>query len=227
MPSPLSRLTNDVGSRVRADSLGRICTFLAVATAVLVLSGCDLPWSSTATAQKPTVRTGELSDAGGRPCPQDLPIGDDPSGHGFGTEKVADELPALLQPQEAWVCTYNFFDVRTSHSGGITYEWRRGGKPETVAAADLPGLQAALDDLEPADDSRGCPDDLGPKWMVVYSHEGDLTGVVVDGYGCRDVRLTENPHITPPGADDQDGTVGGVFDGGAKILSVLGLGRSN
>jgi hypothetical protein len=26
--------------------------------------------------------------------------------------------------------------------------------------------------------------------MVVHSHGGDLTGVVVDDYGCRDVRLT-------------------------------------
>lgn len=227
MPSLISRLTDDVGFRFRADSLGRIGAFFAVATAVLVLSGCDLPWSSTATAQEPAVRTSELADSGGRPCPQELPISDDPSGHGFGTEKVADELPALLEPQEAWVCTYNFFDVGTSHSGGITYGWRRAGGPETVAAADLPELQSALHDLEPADDSRGCPDDLGPKWMVVFSHDGDLTGVVVDGYGCRDVRLTENPHITPPGADNQDGTVGGVFDGGAEILDVLGLGRSN
>jgi hypothetical protein len=53
------------------------------------------------------------------------------------------------------------------------------------------------------------------------------TGVVVDDYGCRDVRLTDNPHTTPPGADDQAGTVGGVLDGGAAILEALGVGRLN
>jgi hypothetical protein len=97
----------------------------------------------------------------------------------------------------------------------------------TVVAADLPELQDALGDLAPADRSGGCTSDLGPRWMVVYSHDGDLTGVVVDDYGCRDVRLTDDPHTTPPGADDQDGTVGGVLDGGAEILNVLGVGRSN
>lgn len=63
--------------------------------------------------------------------------------------------------------------------------------------------------------------------MVVYSHAGDLTGVVVDDYGCRDVRLTDNPHVTPPGASDQVGTVGGILDGGATILHALGVGRSS
>jgi hypothetical protein len=63
--------------------------------------------------------------------------------------------------------------------------------------------------------------------MVVYNHGGDLTGVVVDDYGCRDVRLTDNPHTTPPGADDQDGTVGGVLNGGGAILDALGVGRSS
>ena len=63
--------------------------------------------------------------------------------------------------------------------------------------------------------------------MVAYSHDGDLTGVVVDDYGCRDVRLTDNPHTTPPGAFDQDGTVGGVLDGGAAVLDALGASRSS
>jgi hypothetical protein len=84
-----------------------------------------------------------------------------------------------------------------------------------------------MDTVAVADRSGGCNDDLGPRWMVAYSRDGDLTGVVVDDYGCRDIRLTDNPHTTPPGADDQDGTVGGVLDGEAAILEALGLGRSN
>lgn len=57
--------------------------------------------------------------------------------------------------------------------------------------------------------------------MVVYSFEGDLTGVVVDDFGCRDVRLTDDPHDTAPGADGQEGTVGGVFGDGQVILKAL------
>ncbi|WP_460793530.1 hypothetical protein [Nocardioides pacificus] len=193
-------------------------------TAALVLSGCG-PTPQAATS--PEVRTSELADAGGRPCPQRLPIGEDPSGHGFGTQEVADRLPALLEAQEAWVCRYDTFDIDMTPSGGAAYGWRRAGQPDPVADADLPDLQAALDALAIADRSGGCNDDLGPRWMIAYSHDGDLTGVVVDDYGCRDVRLTDGPHTTPPGADDQDGTVGGVLDGGPAILEALGVGRSS
>ena len=56
---------------------------------------------------------------------------------------------------------------------------------------------------------------------------GDLTGVVVDDYGCRDVRLSDDPHTTAPGADDQDGAVGGVLAGGTAILDAVGVGRSS
>ena len=202
-----------------------IGAFLCVATAALGLTACGLPWSGTSTASAPEVQPDERTDAGDRPCPRELPTGDDPSGHGFGPEDPADERPALLQPQEAWVCQYTTFDAGTTPSGGTRYGWRLEGEPEPIAAADLPGLRAALDDLVPADRRRGCTADLGPRWMVAYSHDGDLTGVVVDDYGCRDVRLTDNPHETAPGVDDQDGTVGGVLDGGAEILAALGIGR--
>jgi hypothetical protein len=215
-------------SRPRAGSrIGRGAALLGLAAAVLALTGCELPWASTPAADNPEVRPSELTDADGQPCPKKLPIGEDPSGHGFGTEEVADELPTLLEPKKAWVCQYNTFDVGTTPNGGTTYGWRRAGQPEHVAAADLPDLQDALDDLVPADRSGGCAADLGPRWMVVYSQDGDLTGVVVDDYGCRDVRLTDNPHTTPPGADNQDGTVGGVLDGGPAILDALGVGRTN
>src|SRR5688500_18712558 len=77
--------------------------FLCVATTALVLTACGVPWSSTSIANTPEVRPSELTDAGDRPCPRELPTGDDPSGHGFGTEEPADERPTLLEPQEAWV----------------------------------------------------------------------------------------------------------------------------
>lgn len=122
------------------------------------------PWSSTPAADKPEVRPSELMHADDRPCPEKLPLGDDPSGHGFGTEEVADEFPTLLEPQEAWLCQYDAVDAGTTTSGGAIYRWRRVEQPDPVAPADL---QDALNDLAPADRSRGCNADLGPRWMVV------------------------------------------------------------
>lgn len=222
MPTLTTNLSAAVNVRIRA--IGRGGVFVGLAAAALALPGCG---ATTSTANNPEVRTSELADAAGQPCPRRMPIGADPSGHGFGIEEVADQLPSLLEAQEAWVCQYNPFDVGTTPSGGAVYGWRRAGQPDPVADADLPTLQAALDAVAVADRSGGCNDDLGSRWMVAYSHDGDLTGVVVDDYGCRDVRLTDNPHTTPPGADDQDGTVGGVLDGGAAILEAVGVGRSD
>jgi len=172
-----------------------------LAFAVLALGGCDQDGvGGPPAAAEPEVHASELTDAGGRPCPRRLPLGDDPSGHGFGTEDPAEETPTLLEPQKAWVCAYQPMDAGTTSDRGATYRWHRVGRPDPVAAADLTGLRDALDDLVPADAEQACTADLGPRWMVVYSHDGDLTGVVVDDYGCRDVRLTDNPHVTPPGA---------------------------
>lgn len=195
--------------------------------AALALTGCNLPWSSTPTADSPEVRTGELDAANNRPCPQELPIGDDPGGHGFGVEAAAEKLPTLLEPQETWMCHYNTSDVGATPSGGTTYGWGHTGQPVPVAPSDVPNFQDALNDLSLPDLNEACTADLGPRWMVVWTHDGDLTGVVVDDFGCRSVRLTDNPHTTPPGADDQDGTVAGVLGGGTAILNALGVGRTS
>lgn len=219
--TPMPRTALPTGSRI-----DRRIAALALGTAVLILAGCDRTGTSPQTAAAPEVRPSELTDAGGRPCPKTLPLGDDPSGHGFGTEEVADELPTLLEPQEAWVCQYNPGDAGTPSGGGTIYRWQRAGRPGVVDEAELTDLKDALDDLAPADAEGPCTSDLGPRWLVVYSHDGDLTGVVVDDYGCRDVRLTDNPHTTPPGADDQEGTVGGVLAGGGAVLEALGVGRT-
>lgn len=223
MPSPTTTASVDDPRRAgsRAHRAGAL---LGVASAGLVLAGCGLPWPSTPVADDPDVHPSELTDADGRPCPMRLPIGDDASGYGFGSSEAAEERPTLLKPHEAWVCQYDTFAAGTTSGGETVHGWRRAGQPEPVAVA---GLEDALDDLAPADDERECTADLGPRWMVVYSHEGDLTGVAVDGYGCRDVRLTDDPHTTPPGADDQEGTVGGVLDGGTAVLETLGVGPSS
>jgi hypothetical protein len=188
-----------------------------------LVTGCGLPWTNTPTADPPEVRAGELEAAAGRSCPQELPIGDDPSGHDVA--EAADELPTLLEPQKAWVCRYDFFERGTTGDGGTVYGWRLTGAPMAVDDDVLPDLQDALDDLAVVDLPQDCNGDLGPRWLVAYSHDGDLTGVLVDDYGCREVRLTDDPHGTAPGDDGQEGTVGGVLDGGAEILDALGVGR--
>lgn len=134
-------------------------------------------------------------------------------------------LPTLLEMHDVWVCQYVPLDAGTTTSSGAVFEWRREGRARPVADDDLANLQESLEGLGLADHNRECTHDLGPRWMVAYSHDGDLTGVVVDDYGCRDVRLTDNPHTTPPGANDQNGMVDGVLDGGAAILDSLGIGR--
>ncbi|WP_243060895.1 hypothetical protein [Nocardioides sp. SR21] len=199
---------------------------LSLAAVALTLSACDLPWTATPTAAGPeVVRTAELDDASGRPCPRSLPVGDDPSGHGFGTTEAATDLPALRETQEAWVCEY--VAVHGHSATGTVYSWVRDGSAEPVADSDLPALREALGALTLPDVDQACTDDLGPRWMVVSTHDGDLTGVVVDDYGCRAVRLTDNPHATAPGAGGQEGTVAGVLDGGTAILDVLRIGRAS
>ncbi len=71
---------------------------LGIALAVLAFTGCAQPESQLATADEPTVRPNELAVAGDRPCPRELPVGDDPSGHGFGNAEPAHLLPG---PTEA------------------------------------------------------------------------------------------------------------------------------
>ena len=65
----------------------------------------------------------------------------------------------------------------------------------------------------------------GTAFSVVLADAGDLTGVVVDDFGCHDTRLTADPHSLPAGADGPGGAVDGVLQGGPRVLQVLGVGR--
>lgn len=109
---------------------------------------------------------------------------------------------------------------------GTVYSWVRDGPARPVADRDLPALREALGGLEPPDADLACTDDLGPRWMVVSAHDGDVTGVVVDDYGCGQVRLTDDPHETAPGAGGGEGTVTGVLAGGPQVLDALQIGEN-
>lgn len=192
----------------------------AIAAAiVLTTAGCG-----EASEDPVAADTDEASSHSGEVCPEQLPIGDDPGGHGFGVEEDAEEAPSLQAPEEAWTCRYDAVDAGQVPDVGTTFEWVRAGEAEPVPESKIADLTAALDGLAPFDGDRACTADLGPRWMVVYSHDGDLTGVVVDEYGCRAVRLTDEPFTTAPGAADTDGVVAGVLDGGAAVLTAVGVG---
>jgi hypothetical protein len=180
-----------------------------------LLSGCD--------DEEPTVSdlADELAEHDGRMCPERLPVGEDASGHGFGVDEPADETPTLPTPQAAWVCKYEPRDAARTSNGGETYEWVRVGPPADVARELLSSIAESLDDLSLLPDDRVCTADLGPRWMFVYTHQDDLTGVVIEDYGCRDVRLTDDPFETAPGEGEQGGTVPGVLQAPEGLLSTV------
>lgn len=109
----------------------------------------------------------------------------------------------------------------------ISYRAPRRTVASLVSAERLPALGDALDGLSVIDGGGECTADLGPRIMVVWNHDGDLTAAVDDNYGCRSVRLTDDPHATPPGADDQEGTVAGILRGGQAVLDAVGGRRSD
>ncbi|MDP9443546.1 MAG: hypothetical protein M3P83_04015 [Actinomycetota bacterium] len=63
--------------------------------------------------------------------------------------------------------------------------------------------------------------------MLVYTHPGDLTGVVIDDYGCARIRLTDDPFQTAPGDSGQEGTVPGVLSGPPELLAAIKAGYSD
>lgn len=64
---------------------------------------------------------------------------------------------------------------------------------------------------------------MGPRWMVVGATAAGQVGVVVDGFGCHKVRLTDDPHETPPGEGQAHGTVPGILDLGEDGKALLAM----
>lgn len=190
-----------------------------MALAAGVAAGCgDVGGTPRGAEPPPGEIVDELAAHDGRPCPKRLPQGDDPD-HGLGTDEPAPSAPSLPSPESAWVCRYQPFDLGPGPDGdGTTFGWERVGTARPVDPSRLPDLASALRELPPAEGERLCTADLGSRWMLVISVRGDLTGVVVDGYGCRDARLTDEPFETVPGAAGQAGTVGGVLAGPRTLL---------
>lgn len=211
-PAPLETIRHDPAAarRRRAWTVAGA----AAATAV-VATGTALTLTSTRPGeQHPTVidpaAQQELAATGGDPCPAELPqaAGSD----GFGTDEPAPASPDLPSADQGWVCRYlPGTGSPGADEGGSYVTWRREGGP---VALDLPQLDRLRPDLTPfeLEEGEGCHDDLGPRWLLVTSTEGDLTGIAVDDFGCHHVRMTDHPAEVEPGEATQPGTVPGVLE---------------
>jgi hypothetical protein len=188
----------------------------ATAALVGVLSGCGSSDPTRASDPTPTP-VDELAAHDGEPCPARLPHQGD---HGLGADDPATSAPELAAADEAWTCRYQPHDS-VQDEEGTTWGWVREGAPRAVDPAGLDRLEPQLADLRPADADRICTMDLGPRWMLVLADGGDLTGVVVDDFGCRDVRLTDEPFETPPGEATAPRTVAGVLTGPDHLLPAI------
>lgn len=202
----------------------------ALTVALLALAACgtapgtdaDDPGGTTTDLARTDPRTDPVDELGQdpRPCPARLPgTGDD----AFGGSDAASSAPDLPAPDRAWVCTYTLRSAPAAGSRGPA--WSRDGAAREVAADRLPDLTTALAALEPAEPGRLCTEELGPRYLVVLATDDDtttdLTGVAVDAFGCRDVRLTDDPSSTVPGESSAPGVVPGVLAAPDDLVRLL------
>ncbi|WP_162599737.1 hypothetical protein [Nocardioides solisilvae] len=182
-------------------------------TLVLALGACGSDdgsgeaGSGSAPAATPEV-VDELAAQEGEPCPASLP---EPPADATAQSEPAAASPELGAVEEAWVCRYD----------AAGEEWQRYGGPQPVDGEALAAFERDLAALEPAESDRSCTMELGPRWMLVTADAGDLTGVVVDGFGCREVRVTSLPGERVAGLDDEGGAVPGVLQAPASLLETL------
>lgn len=129
-------------------------------TVAVLLGGCG----STPGANDSSVVSEELAAHCGQVCPQQLPIGNDPGGHGFGVENDADEVPSLLGPEQAWVCRYDPIEAGPGGNGGTAFEWVRAARARELDESTIPRLETALNHVRPFKDERVCT--AGPRAAV-------------------------------------------------------------
>lgn len=178
----------------------------ALLAALALVAGCGTGTDGAREAP-PAERPDELGAHDGEPCPDRLPGKD-----AFGPSDPAPEAPDLSAPERAWVCVYALRDDN---------RWVRDGRPVEASTGAMPGLADALDGLEPAPADRACTSDLGWRYLLVWSRGGDLTAAAVDSFGCREVRLSDDPHVTPLGEATSGGTVPGVLLAADGLLEAV------
>jgi hypothetical protein len=159
---------------------------------------------SSLPAESPTTveRSGTQALEGEDVCPAVLPQPPGPDGW-LGTDEPATAFPALPSFDRAWICSFGMKDLPApSERRWILHD------DVAVDSSRLTELGKLLSGLRPPR-YRGCTDDLGPRWLVVVQAAQARIGILIDGFGCNSVRLTDNPLQTPPGEGTSQGTVPG------------------
>lgn len=188
-----------------SDLIGHGVIVKPLATALLllaVLAGCSSP-----SADRPTKAVDELAAHDGRPCPEKLPQA---TKQRSATDEPATSTPTLPTADAGWVCVY-------TPRGG----WTLTDRARRLDAAETDGIARLVADLTPEEKDQVCSSDLGRRVMVVLSARGDLTGLVIDDFGCRTVRMTDEPFTTVPGDATQGGAVSGTLTPSATLRSAL------
>ncbi len=192
---------------------------VAVALSAGFLSGCGGDDDPEPTAVDTTVD--ELSAHDGAVCPDELPQAEGVD-TGLGGDAPAGEAPTLPGIEDAWVCQYAANEKDPGPEGnGDPWTWVLEGEATPVGAGQIPDLQAGLKGLAPPAEHQMCTADLGPRWLLVYTNGGDLTGAVIDDFGCQSVRLTDEPFETVPGSSTADGIVPGSLTAPAGLLDQI------
>ncbi len=137
---------------------------------------------------------------------------------GLASGEVATDSPELGHATQAWVCTYAPTGTGQSPEDP---QWSLAEGPATVPASSLVEVDALIAALEPAEAMRACTADLGPRAMLVVVTAEAKVGVVVDDFGCRDVRLTDDPWTVAPGESAAEGVPAGVLTGPEGIVATI------
>ncbi len=199
--------------RTRAVALGPVAVLLAGCT-VVASSGEPSPAITTFTSVE---------------CP-DVLVQPDPPRRGFGTSDPVRAAPALGVPAVAWLCEYVAEDAGSPDpDGGALYEWRLTTGPATVRDDALERVGALLAGLSVPPAERACTDDLGPRVLLTVVAGDRRIGLTIDDYGCREIRLTDDPWTVAPGEPSDPDLPGGVLLGPdgmlAELRSLAGAGR--
>ena len=198
----------------------------SAALLVVAIAGCGGTADDDVAVDAPTEPVDELTLHGGEFCPATLP-GEPQDNCGFGTDRPATVLPGFPAFDEARLCTYEPQDVAPPDSSAML-EWVRVGEPQPLDPDQLASFSDAITQLKLIGPGEyACTADLGPRYMVSLAWQRDLTGVVIEDYGCGSVRLTDDPFVTVPGDASQAGTVSGIFEPPPDLLSDLGVGRQD
>jgi len=188
----------------------RVLTTTAAATGALALAGCAAPGSDA-----PEPFTGDVA------CPEVLPQ-PSPAEHGLGPHEPASSVPDLAAFDAAWLCTYVTADTgEPDPDGGALYGWVLADGPAEIPADRLPDVEAALEGLAVPEPMRACTSDLGPRHLLMTGSGDTTTGIAVDDYGCRDVRLTDDAWAVAPGESEDPDLVPGVLQGSGELIETL------